>query len=846
MQARLEAELELGINLLDQAKCCNDQTESTKRGELFKKARETLEKLSKRDTKNPVCWQALAWVGRCYQENEDPKGARKIYNDVIAENNEAAEDARRLARYFRMATLFDDTNPQRSLGVMRNAGEEWLNVFYPGYVNTPEGYGVRYELANTILEQARRAPRQSAQARGLFEQAEKLFQGLEQSENDYTALARERRFQIILTVSQERTRGDISKLKDFEECFLRAQLEIARMGEDGKKLQGQTLEDKRKEHYKNIVEALERGLDLADSKSSADDMSEARYLLTYAFLSLGDNYRAAVAGEDLARTEPRFMRAPLAGAYAVQAYSYLLSQQDDSTENKADLEPLRNRLRNLAQYIEQRWPSDSAADLARHLLGWMLTTEMNYAEAVAVLERIGPTYTDSTRAILQLAEAALKAQEAAGEKPQPGQRSYADRALLALVRLPDLSPGADPDSIKLYVQARLIQAGLYYTTKQFDKMEALTDALLKKLDEVDPMTAAGQRVGVLIRALYAKLGRAEVEYNAGQYAKTRALLDPLVNQIKDPSQAGQLSQLKEKDPQLVRAVLGLDLRASVQDNLTDRGREILDLLQKTFPENSLDILVLFVKQLNLQIQQLKAQGESAQGKLDKTVKSFSAFLDVLAKQQDKKPNPELLLFLAQSYSTLDNHGKAAELASKTEEPQPEGDKKEIDPRKLQFYYLGRLLLVRELRLGQEFAKADLVLKEILGSKWGARNLDALKERVLLLEDQAKYVMPKNEGAIKGWENLLRTLQPRMTDNKIKEHYFDCYYHYTLCLYRYGLTAKDTKQRQRALSSAVKWIVRLESHEDPAAEGCKKRFEELLAKEATLKAEYDEFKKNSSR
>ena len=141
-------------------------------------------------------------------------------------------------------------------------------------------------------------------------------------------------------------------------------------------------------------------------------------------------------------------------------------------------------------------------------------------------------------------------------------------------------------------------------------------------------------------------------------------------------------QLKDKDPQLLRAVLGLDLRASIQDSMTERGREILDVLQKTFPENSLDILVLLVKQLNVQIQQLKAQGESAKPQLEKLVKSFATFLDVLARQQEKDSKAELLLFLAQSYSTLDNHSRAAELAGKIEQPKPDGDKKEPDPRKL--------------------------------------------------------------------------------------------------------------------------------------------------------------------
>src|SRR5438105_2112735 len=81
-QARLQAGLETGITSPDQAMTFADQGEAAKRGELFKKAVDTLEKLSKRDDREPICWQAHTWLGRTYLENEDPKLARKIFNEV--------------------------------------------------------------------------------------------------------------------------------------------------------------------------------------------------------------------------------------------------------------------------------------------------------------------------------------------------------------------------------------------------------------------------------------------------------------------------------------------------------------------------------------------------------------------------------------------------------------------------------------------------------------------------------------------------------------------------------------------------------------------------------------------
>jgi hypothetical protein len=847
-QARLQAELEIGINLLEQAQTYTEPSEAPKRAELFKKAIDLLDKLSKRDAKSPICWLARAWLGRCHQENEDPKTARNVYKDLIEESAEEAQPARRLARYFRMQTMQGEADAKKNLADIRKAGEEWLEL-YPNFLNTPEGYGVRFEVANAYLRQAMLAPKQSPQARSLHERAQQLLQGLEQTENDYTTLARELRMQSILTFSQERTRGDVSKLKDFDECYLTAQLEVARMHEEAKdkKHQGEELEAQRKQHFKKIVEALNRGLDLADGKTAAETMNDARYLLTYAYLTTNDYYRAAVCGEDLVRTEVKFLNAPMAGAYAVQSYAFLLGQQEEAGASSEDLEAIRDRLRKLATYIEQSWPSSQAADTARHLLGWVLTSEKKYAEAVAVLERINPDYPDLTRAMFQLAEAALQAQKDEGSKPVPGKASYQDRAMAALLRIRDLDARADAGTANAYIASKLILAGMYYSSKQFDKMEGLTDALQKKLDELDPKISAEHRTAVLIRALYAKLGRAEAESTAGHYAKVRELLDPLVNQAKDPARAAELAQLKEKDPQLLRAVLGLDLRASVQDHQMDRGREILDLLQHTFPDNSLDILVQFVKQLNAQIQQLRSQGATAEAQLDKTVKSFSEFLDILAKQQEKSPKPELLLFLAQSYSTLDDHARAADLASQIAEPKPADGKKEVDPKQLQLYYLGRILYLRELRLNREFDKAEIVLKEILASKWGEHNLEAQKERILILEDQEKYMLPNKQGAIPEWNKLMQGLRMKLTDNRIKEQYFDCYYHLTYCIYKHAsLKITDPKNKQKYLRVAANYVLKLEEQQDAAAEACKKRFEELLEKEPTLKAEYEELKKNNSK
>src|SRR5581483_10809683 len=246
---------------------------------------------------------ALVWVGRGHQMNDDAKAARGVYKEVLAEPGEHAEAARRLARYFRLGALASDPDEKKPLPEIQKAAEEW-RFLYPGYANTPEGAGVRFELANAYYRQVLSLPKpqqQSARAREVLEKAQKLFQTLEQSENEFTNQAQENKRRIILAISQGRAHRDIAKLKNFEECYLNAQCEVAVMYEEVKKLPPDQVEQKRKEHYKYILQALDRGMDLADANVTAGDLDDARYLQTYAYLASGDYYRAAVTGEEMAR-----------------------------------------------------------------------------------------------------------------------------------------------------------------------------------------------------------------------------------------------------------------------------------------------------------------------------------------------------------------------------------------------------------------------------------------------------------------------------------------------------------------------------------------------------------------
>src|SRR5207244_9079322 len=165
-----------------------------------------------------------------HQENGDPKAARKAYEGLLEERGEHAEQAKRLAGYFFLRVIADD--PMKNAATeIRQAAETWLRD-YRASAHTPEGLGVRFELAEAYLQLARRQHRQgtpTSAAQKLYEEAQKLFRGLEETENEYTHRAREQRLNIAVALGEERTRGDIGKLKGFQDCLLRARVEAARL-----------------------------------------------------------------------------------------------------------------------------------------------------------------------------------------------------------------------------------------------------------------------------------------------------------------------------------------------------------------------------------------------------------------------------------------------------------------------------------------------------------------------------------------------------------------------------------------------------------------------------------------
>jgi hypothetical protein len=154
--------------------------------------------------------------------------------------------------------------------------------------------------------------------------------------------------------------------------------------------------------------------------------------------------------------------------------------------------------------------------------------------------------------------------------------------------------------------------------------------------------------------------------------------------------------------------------------------------------------------------------------------------------------------------------------------------------------------MRELRLGKKFDKASEVLKELENEskdKDGKPkpSIMVVKEKNFLLQDQEKY----REAAL-GWDGIMKQLKQKVNQDPLaKDLYWEAYFELVVCVYKDALKKPDEKKKVEAIQKAAGFITKLESSQpDMGGEASKKRFHDLLAAEAPLKAQYDELKKNN--
>ncbi len=878
-----EAKFEVGLVTMYNALTYSDRNteQFARRGQELHDARRQFLALAELDANDPLCWRAYVEVGRCWMELDNTIEAFRVYSAIVKSGTKAPAETARIARYYELL-LTDRTTTLGSPDVIRGC-EEWLSR-HAAASRTAEGQGVRFLLASHLVQQAQlditpgtngRSVNVGHTARVQLGRAEVVLKQLANADGDYAKKAANLRSEALVLLMAERAAIGVKQLQSFEECFLSAQVDSYQMSKVPDGANGAT---KRKRHLQRAIAALQHGLMLVSSADDAKDVFTARIMLSYLFLVGGEPYSAAVLGEHLARSAAPAPRGAKAAAYALAAFATILSESRARNAPAEEIATDVRRLRELAEYVERTWPTEPDTDAARFQLGNLFFDDRQYADAIDMFARVGERFPGLAFARYRQGAAAQLAQHKQINLPPEVKKRLLTRSIADLEKIVDPTPGSSIETVLATYQARLQLGQLLLIDSEspstFDRVEKIGSDLKTKLkdlvDKGDPAFAQLEAESERTR-LSGVWGKAQAAINKGQHDIARLMLEPQVRQIKTASatwlKSGHLSEpWFQGFLQIQRDVLLLDARANILAARSDALREdiagIKALAGADQQRNAYDLLLKLVFDLKKDLEIFKKAGDVASQKQIET--GLIGLLDELNRPVDL--TADVRVFLAQGYSAIEHHDKAAQLLMAI--PEPKADDEPV----IRTYRFARLALAREQRLGKEYGKAKATLREILGTQqnkaWGFDNFDVRRESIALLEDEGQFagavqmaVQMQNKlldsaraydsksakvkelrrqqnNAEVGIAEQANTLEQEAQQlAPLRERYYEFYYCEVHALVMHARKNNDAKAND-VLARLATRLTKLErAQPDFGGEAIRARFAELMTENPTLRDKY---------
>ena len=588
--------LERGRNALDVALVNRNAEQAAERGLAIRLAIAQLDALSRKESANPLTWEALAWLYLCHLDNDDAKASKKALAHLTVTKNKAAESGKRLVKALRLLWLIRE-NDSRAQATIHQECEDWLRQ-YPEAYDSEEGWKLRSFLAQSLFVQATagatKAP-VSAKQREALEHALRYCADVDLPGRDDSGMARRWVLQIAKLANPDLATRAPEKVTVPAEAWLRAQLVFGAMQSGLAELQP----DARRARWVEMRSVLTKVLALPDLPRFPREKVECKQLLAHCLYMSGELALAADEGEALARKYPHAVAAAQAGNLALQALASLMSQQAglQATEKAATL---RRRFSSLADFLVQTWAHHPQVDTTRHLYSLLLAREKRFAEALDQIDALSPAYAELSRALYQGASLALEARKAMAPTAQEAA-AYRDRAIRLLERIPQPNSASDAKALQSIFAGKRQLAELYLQGKQWSDLDRVVNETASGFQSL-PENASGQfRSPLLALQLFAKSIAADRDCQTGRFHEGRLALAPALAIVKDPANAAILEELKQHEPVVLTRFLDLSIRTAVLDQELELAKEQLELLTKLFPDNPLDILGATMQTLGDQI-----------------------------------------------------------------------------------------------------------------------------------------------------------------------------------------------------------------------------------------------------
>ena len=720
-----------------------------------------------------------------FQAGEDENAKRAFAEIMAKKAVPAAAAGVRVSRYFGIFRAFDKdarTERQRWERAEKEAGD-WLRD-YPTYRNTQEGTGARYYYAfmkytigRSDLQYDKDGKRaigfKNLDAKTRLDDAQRLFRDLAETDNEFSEKANRFRSIILVSTADAAGHGDSpppESLGSFEVCYLMAQVQIARLAqfrndqvamteepkkEDPKKEPAKKepakkdvtpkAADKKDEpkkepekmaapagandyakeeqrRFSNAMRYLEYGLKLATPKDSIREVFNAQLFLVDCYRKLKLYPQAAILGDHLAHNYPKLPRASLAAQIAIQAYNIahrkVVKEGDEpSPMPTADV----NRLRSAADFLVKTWPTEAAADEARHILGFFILREARekekedkspdrFIEAWKIYADIRDSYPAVYPARNELAglmfnlvrprdaeNASILTQRIAdnikkySDPKDPKIGKMWPRTLDLLANLPAPDEDCLLGDAASYLDSRSTLALLYQLENKYDKALLVGNQIIQTLPKFDALktddpdlSPQQKENNVKSHVHYINTGRNIVlaaarskafkQFNDEKnYAAVAETLNPLIAEMqKDfakPAPA-EITPAFKRLRETQRAILVLALQTAVQDQKVDRAAELVELLDQSgnTVEDNQAMLRSMVANVRGQIDALEKDN-----KVDDATKlkeGFTTLLDKISAKGDKLP-VSMKMFIAQGYTGVDAFEKASGLLEEIRKVSPQ-------------------------------------------------------------------------------------------------------------------------------------------------------------------------------
>jgi hypothetical protein len=428
---------------------------------------------------------ARAWLSECEFAKKNIQQGEEEAKRIEAMSNAEGEEAKRMVRFFKIRRDFLSAigAPNERPGV-ENRCREWLRNYGTLRRAQSESFAIRWYLGYLLQIQAdallpappkvapktpQPPPTIPASARARYEQAEKLYRVISQTDNEYTSRAARQRMYVVRRLLGEADQSPAS-YRSFEECQMAALIQMARTLDLQKDSEKNA--DEIKKRYLAIVALLERARELVTPQDNPADVADVNLRLIYYYQVSGQPHLAAILGEHMARTtKAPGGKSALAGALAINGYFGSTAEIKNAGAEKLDsLKKIdRDRSINLATFLDKQFPNDTATDRARHRLAGLLYEDQKPVEAYEVLLKVRPGYESISSA--RLFQGALASQLLSVKDSPLAKERYKDvfrRTTSDLDKLAKPLPTASEDDVRPYLTARSRLARLYILQSRVD------------------------------------------------------------------------------------------------------------------------------------------------------------------------------------------------------------------------------------------------------------------------------------------------------------------------------------------------------------------------------------------